>query len=212
MLWRPHPNRRSPRTSQFELSSLESRVLFSVAAPSNLAASAPLSVALTWQDNSTNETGFQVVRSGDGVNFWSVGTCAGNSISFTDTSVAGGYTYYYKVRAINGTEFSDFSNTAIATTPRTTVPAAPSNLSGTLKSTRKSLTATLTWQDNSSNEDMFVLQRSTDGINWAAFTVGTNTTSYTDTALARGQTYYYRVKAYNSAGSSAWSNVFVLNA
>ena len=37
-------------------------------------------------------------------------------------------------------------------------------------------------------------------------TVGANTTSYTQTGLPREQLYYYRVRASNSGGNSAYSN------
>jgi fibronectin type 3 domain-containing protein len=215
-----------PATAAFEMAQLESRMLFSVAAPTSLlaasAVAAPASiggsgsssspqVSLNWQDNSANETAFQVVRSGDGVTYWGVALCAANSTSYVDSSVAGGYTYYYKVRGISGSDYSDYSNMASATTPRTTVPLAPTNLTGTLQSSRKSMSVALSWQDNSSNEDMFVVQRSTDGINWITWsTLAPNTTSYTDTAISKGQSYSYRVMAYNSAGGSAWSNIFSL--
>ena len=48
-----------------------------IAAPTNLAATllaGPPRVSLTWTDNATNETRFNVERSTDGVNFAVVGT------------------------------------------------------------------------------------------------------------------------------------------
>jgi len=66
----------------------------------------------------------------------------------------------------------------------------------------------LTWSDNSSNETGFLLERSVDGINWSQFaTVGSNVTSYTDTGLTASTTYQYRIRAYNSAGNSSYSNI-----
>src|SRR5207244_13195144 len=66
----------------------------------------------------------------------------------------------------------------------------------------------LSWTDNSANEDGFRIERSTDGTNFAEIaTVGPNVTTYADTGLTRNKQYYYRVRAYNSAGTSAYSNV-----
>jgi probable HAF family extracellular repeat protein len=86
-------------------------------------------------------------------------------------------------------------------------PAAPSNLRATaLSSTR----VQLTWTDNSNNEAGFRIQRATGT---AAFVplanVGAQTTTYTVTTLKSGQVYRYRVQAFNSAGSSAWSTTAV---
>jgi len=67
---------------------------------------------------------------------------------------------------------------------------------------------TLTWTDNSTNEDGFRLERRLGS--GTAFTqiatVGANVTMYTDTGLLNAMTYCYRVQAYNAAGSSPYSN------
>lgn len=65
----------------------------------------------------------------------------------------------------------------------------------------------LSWADNSSNEAGFKLQRSPDGINFTLIaTLGANVTTYLDTGLTASTDYYYRVRSYNSGGSSAFSN------
>jgi hypothetical protein len=67
----------------------------------------------------------------------------------------------------------------------------------------------LVWKDNSTNESGFRVQRSADGVNWTLVaTVGVNVQSWSNTSgLTSGRTYHYRVRAYNAAGTSAWSNV-----
>lgn len=58
------------------------------------------SVALTWIDQSTNETGFRVERKASLTGAWgAVTTTAVNAISFTDTATTG--TYWYRVIATN---------------------------------------------------------------------------------------------------------------
>ena len=60
----------------------------------------------------------------------------------------------------------------------------------------------------SNNEDGFKIERSPDGASgWTQIdTVGANVMTYVNTGLACG-TYYYRVRAYNAAGDSGYSNV-----
>jgi len=68
----------------------------------------------------------------------------------------------------------------------------------------------LTWTDNATNESGFIVQRSTDGINWSQIaSLGANTVSFTNSGLTLtgNQSYSYRVQAFNSAGNSAFSNI-----
>ncbi len=66
----------------------------------------------------------------------------------------------------------------------------------------------LTWTDNADNENGFAIERKTgSGGTWAEIdTVSANVTSYANTGLAAGTTYYYRVRAYKDAGYSSYSN------
>ncbi len=67
---------------------------------------------------------------------------------------------------------------------------------------------TLTWADASKNEDGFKVERKTGsgGAYGHLATVAANTTGYLDGSVTAGTTYCYRVRAYNSAGDSAYSN------
>jgi len=69
-------------------------------------------------------------------------------------------------------------------------------------------TLTLTWADASSNEDGFKVERKTGstGAYGQLASVAANTTGYVDGAVTAGTTYCYRVRAYNSAGDSAYTN------
>jgi hypothetical protein len=67
--------------------------------------------------------------------------------------------------------------------------------------------ATLSWIDNSTNETGFKIYRKVDGGTFSLFqTVAANTTTWLNTGLATGHTYYYHVTAYNDKGESASSN------
>ena len=77
---------------------------------------------------------------------------------------------------------------------------APSDLVGVSDSDTQ---ITISWNDNSWNESGFQVNR--DG---AYLTLlASNTTSYSDTGLSADTEYDYQVRAYNTEGDSAWSNV-----
>jgi PKD repeat protein len=82
--------------------------------------------------------------------------------------------------------------------------AAPSGLVAAAQSTD---TIDLSWNDNSSTEDGFDIERSLDGSSFSALvTVAADDTSYTDLGLATATTYYYRIRATEAGSTSAWSN------
>ena len=75
---------------------------------------------------------------------------------------------------------------------------APSNLTAA-SSTSGIL---LGWQDNSSNENGFYIQRR-QGTSYAYFSVAANQTNYTDTTVSQSIQYCYTVSATNNTGGSA---------
>jgi hypothetical protein len=66
----------------------------------------------------------------------------------------------------------------------------------------------LTWIDNSSDEWGFKVERRIGSLGGFSeiVMVGVNVSSYTDSALAPATTYCYRVRAFNAAGASPYSN------
>jgi len=84
------------------------------------------------------------------------------------------------------------------------IPTAPSTL---ISKGVTAGTVSLAWKETENNLIFFEIERSLDGINWdsiASLTVGT--VSFKDTGVAQNTNYYYRVKAENPAGSSAYTN------
>jgi hypothetical protein len=177
-------------------------------APSNLNAAAVSTeqIDLNWTDNAANEIGFTVERSANGVDNWTeVGFSDANITSYSDTELVSGTTYHYRVAAYNLNGSSGFSNTANATTDEV-VPGAPTNLVATSNFSNQ---VDLNWTDTANNENVFTIERSPNGLDsWLEIDqVAANNTSYSDIALASGTTYYYRIAAVNSAGSSGFSNI-----
>jgi galactose oxidase len=89
-------------------------------------------------------------------------------------------------------------------------PAAPSGLTATARSASR---IDLSWTDGAANEDGFRIERCM-GVMVACADAGfvqiaqtaPNATSYSDTGLSAVAPYSYRVRAFNSAGNSAYSN------
>ena len=70
--------------------------------------------------------------------------------------------------------------------------------------------ATLQWTDNSSNEDGFYVERATNGGDWTRIaTVAADATTYIDTSVVANDVYQYRVNAFNSFGTSGYTNTAV---
>jgi fibronectin type 3 domain-containing protein len=84
------------------------------------------------------------------------------------------------------------------------VPAAPTNLMGSVLSGG----AHLTWTDNSDDETQFmVMRKEMGGGDFTTVASPTfNTTQYHDAPLTSGKTYIYMVMTMNDAGESAASN------
>jgi|GEM_PF-2360172 len=177
--------------------------------PAMLAASEvnDLSLTLTWLDNASGESRYSIERSeiSDGTGFNQVGTVVADSTSFRDQSVAAQTTYWYRVVAI----FSD-GERGVSTVLRVTtqkpivVPVAASSLAAKGLSENE---IELTWQDNSSNESSFELERSpaADGTFVLVKKVDADAVKFTDTGLTRDTAYWYRLRSANSAGASAYT-------
>ena len=178
------------------------------AAPTNLTATlqAGPQALLTWTDNSTNETGFVIERSVNGGIFSVLGQVGTGIVSFTDPTISAGSTFTYRVKAVNSAGSSAYSNTASVSLA---VPAAPSNL--TAGSVRKgnNVKVTLTWVDNSNNENGFRVQWASDsGFTniLMTTTAAVNATTFTTSNLKRNTAYYFRIQSFNDSGVSAWVN------
>ncbi len=181
-------------------------------APTNLIATSVTStqVSMSWNDNSTNESGFRIERStvgaaGPFVPLALLGANATATVSYTDTGLTPFTAYYYRVLAYSASGDSAYSN-VLSSGTLNAIPNPPSNLRAFATSDTQ---ITVYWSDNSHNETGFKLERSPDsGANWTPLpTTAANVTTYNDTGLTNTNTYYYRVRSTNAIGDSGYSNI-----
>jgi fibronectin type III domain protein len=176
--------------------------------PSGLTANAlPGAISLGWQDNSPNETGFEVLRSTTGANatFTTIATTAANVTVYTDTGLDPNQQYCYKVQAVAQKRVIGVSNT-ICANPLPLQPLAASKVAAVFMSTA---TVQITWTDNSMNEDGFRVERATsDAGPWTTLvTTNPGITSVQDgNSTPSQERVCYRVIAFNHYGDGPASN------
>lgn len=73
-------------------------------------------VNTAWTDNSSDETGFVLERKrGGSPNYYVIATPAANATSYADTAVDPGYTYTYRIKAVNGGGSSTYATSSSVT-------------------------------------------------------------------------------------------------
>ncbi|NLU79952.1 hypothetical protein HCA58_16485 [Micromonospora sp. HNM0581] len=167
----------------------------------------PLRVALRWT-NSSFATGIDVQRatnptftSGPGTTAISVGD------NHLDPAVAPDTTYYYRVRTTYLGAASPWSTVATVTTPPT--PGTPTSVSVAATAPGPdTATVVLGWSVSppTGQGGGFTVERALDPTftrEVATFTVTGR--GFTNTGLARGVTYHYRVRSFNVVGSSPFT-------
>jgi predicted esterase len=179
-------------------------------APSGLAATTNSykQITLTWTDNSSTETGFEIVRATAAAGpFSPLATTAAGTNNFVDNlALSPSTTYYYQVRAVNANGASAFTSTANNTTQA--LPAAPSAPSGLNMVVNSNKQITLNWTDNAGNETgMEVWRSSNDASDYRVIaTLNPNVVNYVDATVSPNETYLYKVRAIVAGNASAYSN------
>jgi len=158
-------------------------------------------INLTWTDNSTNEQEFRIERkTGSGGAWAQIASVGPNTTTYqNNTGLSPETTYYYQIRACFYL-CSDYSTQ----TSSTTLLPTPTSLAVVAATSSQ---INLSWVDNSSTETRFEIQRSTTSsfTSPVTLTSGQNTTSYSDTGLSLGTTYYYRVRACSALACSIYN-------
>ena len=174
-------------------------------------------INLTWHDNANNEAGYAVERSEGTSDVWTViMLLPADSTFYFDTTLAPATQYIYRVRAFNALGDSSYAGpsststlpggstarTPISTPPSvTTVPNGPFALSAQVISATQ---IDLAWHDNSDDADGYLLERQTgDGDFEPLANLAPDSVSFTDDTVTAGNTYTYRLFAFNDFGDSS---------
>ncbi len=191
-------------------------------APTGLTATAAgqTRIDLRWTAPSDNGgaaiTGYQIEVSPTGLaNTWTnlVANTNSTTTTYAHTGLTAGTTRHYRVRAINSVDPGAASNTANATTslPAATAPGAPTGLTATASGPT---TINLSWTAPSTTGGAAItgyrVEVSPNGTdNWTNLVgnTGTTGTTYAHRGLSANTTRHYRVRAINTAGAGAPSNV-----
>lgn len=189
--------------------------------PTTLTATAkqtqPPNVTLTWT-NVANETGYVIERSQNGTTYNQIASVGANVVTYIDTTVKRGHTYWYRVAAFNVAGQSGYRTLATPVTIQN-FPAGPTNVSVFRVG---ATTATVQFTDASNNETSFTLQSSTNGgSTWTNVTsIARNATESAATgqvlvfnrgSLGATTNIWFRVLANNVVGSTASAMVNLNN-
>ena len=178
-------------------------------APGSLGATAASStqINLSWDaaSDSVGVTGYVIERceGASCASFTQIATATGTT--FSNTDLVGGTTYRYRVRARDvANNLSAYSPTATASTPAAadaTAPTAPGSLGATATSSTQ---INLSWGAASDSVGVtgYALEQC-QGASCTSFTqIATATsTTFSNTGLAGGTTYRYRVRARDAANN-----------
>lgn len=166
-------------------------------------------VKISWSA-AVGANGYNIYRATSKYGTYKIIAATGNTY-YTNSGLITGKTYYYKIKAYNkrGTSKIYGSNSAIyAATPAFSVPVSYS------KSTSKGK-VNLSWK-GVSGASGYQIYRSTAKSGTYIHIGSTSSTSYTNSGLVSGKTYYYKVRAYRYTGRTvlysayAYSNLYVL--
>jgi fibronectin type 3 domain-containing protein len=154
------------------------------------------SIKISW-GAVTGATGYQIYRATSSSGSYSL-LMTTSSTSYTNTSLTTGKTYYYKVRAYKTVEssraYSSFSS-VVSAKPIPSTPASVKAVSASYNSIK------ISW-GVVAGASQYQIYRATSSTGSYSWLMTTSSTSYTNTGLTTGKTYYYKVRTYKTVGSS----------
>lgn len=162
---------------------------------------------ISWSLAGFSTTGsYQLERSADGNTFSVLKTFDKAVTAYADSSLSRSTAYWYRVKGVNYTSSSPYSNSVKVTTISDSLLTAPT-LTGTA-STTIGTQASLSWALNIFLPGSFELERSVNGTDFTLLkTFDKTITSYTDSTLTHNTSYWYRVRGRNAVSPSPYSAV-----
>ncbi|MFD0587192.1 S8 family serine peptidase [Paenibacillus sp. GCM10027627] len=153
---------------------------------------------LNW--TSSHATSYTIERSTAHNGTFSVIATGVTGTTYGDSTGISGGRYYYRVIASNasGSTRSNLDN-GVLSGANTTIPPVPSQLAATAGNT----SVQLSWSASSGASSYTVKRGTASSGPFTAIASGLTSTSFNDTGVTNGSTYYYVVAAKNAAGESA---------
>jgi predicted GH43/DUF377 family glycosyl hydrolase len=157
---------------------------------------------LTWTDNTSDETGFKIEKCAGAScsDFSPLATLEAGRTSFDDSGLISNTSYSYRVAAYKTADCtwtSAYSNISSASTTL----SDPDSLTATAVNTTRIY---LAWNDNTSSETGFNIERCTGAPPCGSFsvidTVLPDVSTYSDLSLCNSTQYTYRIMAQKAAG------------
>jgi autotransporter-associated beta strand protein len=170
-------------------------------APSGLAAlSGDNAISLSWSP-ATNADSYVIFRGTSSGNYTLSTVITAASAGYVDYSVSNGATYYYVVEAANLSGTSSPSN-QVSVAPAANPPPVP----GGLTATGSNQQVSLKWNTSTGATGYILVMGTASGTYTTTLASNTTSTSFVNTGLLNGSTYYYAVAAVNLGGTSAFSS------
>ncbi|MEW9699761.1 glycoside hydrolase family 48 protein [Paenibacillus sp. SI8] len=155
--------------------------------------------ALSWTASS-GATSYNVKRAATTGGPYTTVATGVTATSYANAGLTNGTTYYYVVSAVNSAgESVNSAQVSVTPVSGVVVPAAPTGLTAVAGNAQ----AALSWTASSGATSYNVKRAATTGGPYTTVATGVAATSYANTGLTNGTTYYYVVSAVNSAGESA---------
>ena len=178
-------------------------------APRGLTSNAAIrQVSLCWgvptSDGGATIAGYSLYRSTTSGGPYTLVASLTANLSYVDTGLANGVTYYYRITAVNAAGESAMSNEASSRT--FSVPTAPRTPYAAFQDSVVMLSWSAPQSDGDTPITGYLVKRSTTpGSETLIASVG-KVLNYLDTGLQNGQIYYYTVSAVNAVGASGSSD------
>ncbi|MDX2109994.1 MAG: hypothetical protein SFY80_07105 [Verrucomicrobiota bacterium] len=172
------------------------------ATPASIAATdaeAASSITISWAASS-GATSYQLFRSDSNNAAAATQITETAATQYTDASLPAGTTYYYWVKAGNTAGYSAFAGPDAGSTALLP-PSAPGNVVASDATATDSIT--ISWSGSVGATTYQVFRGTTNSVDTAALLAETISNQYIDQPLGTGTSFYYWVKAGNSAGFSA---------
>ena len=155
-------------------------------------------LALSW-NTSARADSYRLFRDTSSSGSFATQVYSGTSLSYTDTGLSSGRTYYYKVLADNSGGSSALSSSVGAPT----IPATPSApVIGTVTTS----SIYMSWASVTGATSYQVYVSSSPTGTYVTQVYNGSSTGFTLSSLDQGRIYYFKVTATNSSGSSSQSS------